>query len=482
MLQPFDDTICGVATPLGEGGIGIIRVSGKDALAIASKLVRLRSRKALNTVSSHHMNLADIVVSTLDEHGKPSDEIIDEAMVVTMKGPRSFTGEDVVEIHAHGGPLILQSICQALVKNQSRLAEPGEFTKRAFLNGRLDLTQAEAVLDTIKATTEKSLKAAQCQLRGGLKHKVDQLRDQLIKILAHLEAGLDFVEEDITFIQANEIREGLQAVENDITQLLESYQEGRILRDGIRVAIIGRPNVGKSSLLNALLDADRAIVSSIPGTTRDIIDEVLNIRGIPVRLIDTAGFRDTPDSIEEEGIRRTRDAVDQADLVLVVLDGSEILLEADRQIIQEYAGRRLVVLLNKCDLSHQFSLEKFQDEWRHLDGKESPQDQQEFKVIRISAKHGIGLDLLRDTIGEFFLRKGFEVGHSELITQLRHKEALHQAVESIHRAIQSGDDSLSGEFIALDIRGSLDGLGQITGTISQEDILDKIFKDFCIGK
>lgn len=482
MLQSLDDTICGVATPFGEGGIGVIRVSGKDALSITRKLVRLRSKRSLETVNSHHMYLADIVVSKLDENGMSSEEIIDEAMVVAMKGPRSFTGEDVVEIHAHGGPLILQSICQALVGNQARLAEPGEFTKRAFLNGRLDLTQAEAVLDTIKASTEKSLKAAQCQLRGGLKQKVDHLRDRLIKILAHLEAGLDFVEEDITFIQAQEIREGLQAVENEVTQLIESYQEGRILRDGIRIAIIGRPNVGKSSLLNALLNADRAIVSSTPGTTRDIIDEVLNIRGIPVRLIDTAGFRETPDSIEEEGIRRTREAVDQADLLLVVLDGSERLLDADRQIIQEYLGQRLLILLNKCDLRPQVSLEKIQDEWRPKGLKESHPDQHDFEVIRISAKQGIGLESLRDTIGGIFLRKDFEVGNSGLVTQLRHKEALRQALESIEKALQSVDESLSGEFIALDIRGSLDSLGQITGTISQEDILDKIFKDFCIGK
>ena len=281
---------------------------------------------------------------------KVQGSAIDEALVVVMRKPRSYTGEDVVEIQTHGGAWILQATCHGLIRHGARLAQPGEFTKRAFLNGRLDLTQAEAVLDTIQATTSRSLQAAQSLLRGSLSKEIETFRERLIRVLAHVEAGMDFAEEDITFIQAAEVQQALTDTQRAVERLITSYEEGRLIREGIKVAIIGRPNVGKSSLLNALLKLDRAIVSDQPGTTRDVIDESLNIRGIPLRLLDTAGLRRTQDTIEGEGIRRTEDAIAEADVLLLVVDGSVGVTDEDRAVFETYCSRKYLLVMNKMDL------------------------------------------------------------------------------------------------------------------------------------
>lgn len=482
MNVSLDDTICGVATPRGEGGVGIIRVSGKQALSIAEKIVKLRSGRSMRDVATHHMYLADVVWNGEETNGNPLPGFLDEAFIVMMRSPHSYTGEDVVEIQTHGGPFILRTTCGALIREGARLAEPGEFTKRAFLNGRLDLTQAEAVLDTIRAATEGSLKTAQNQLRGRLGEKIGVIRDALITVLAHLEAGMDFVEEDIHFIQAEEMTSKLTSTLEHIARLESTFKEGRIFRDGVYVALVGRPNVGKSSLLNALLGADRAIVSSIPGTTRDIVDDIINIGDIPVRLVDTAGLRESRDPIEEEGIRRTKGAIEQADLLLVVMDGSEPLCDEDRILVTQCSTQPMIVVINKVDLPSHIIPEDILPLMKRAPLTRSGETGEKFPLVWISATSGVGLDTLKEEIRSVFLTRDFEPGSSVLVTQVRHQQALRRAGQSIEHALRSVEGHMPGEFIALDLRDALDALGEITGVVTHEDILDKIFQDFCIGK
>ena len=515
MENSVDDTICAIATPVGEGGIGIVRISGAHAVDIAAHVVRPRNQHPLQQLESHRLYLSDVLYpqdspssSSLSPRrervrvrgkaegpGQGEGQAIDEALVAIMRKPHSYTGEDVVEIQTHGGAWILQATCHGLIQHGARMAQPGEFTKRAFLNGRLDLTQAEAVLDTIQATTSRSLQAAQSLLRGSLSKEVDALRERLIRVLAHVEAGMDFAEEDITFIQAAEVQQALTDTQRAVEQLIASYEEGRIVREGIKVAIIGRPNVGKSSLLNALLKLDRAIVSDQPGTTRDVIDESLNIRGIPLRLLDTAGLRPTQDTIEGEGIRRTEDAIAEADVLLLVLDGAEGVTDEDRAVFETYGSRKHLLVMNKMDLpeSQGFSplplVGEDQGEgpvslspsWERVRvrGKSESESQ---GFVKVSAKTGEGLDHLTSVIQSVCLKEGLEATPSVLVTRLRHKASLEQAHRSIEEAMRSLERKESGECVALDIRAALDALGEITGAVSTEDILDRIFQDFCIGK
>ena len=474
MGNSIDDTICAIATPVGEGGIGIVRISGAHAVDIAARVVRPRNQQPLQQLESHRLYLSDVLYpeSPLPPgEGQGEGPAIDEALVVIMRKPRSYTGEDVVEIQTHGGARILQATCHGLIQHGARMAQPGEFTKRAFLNGRLDLTQAEAVLDTIQATTSRSLQAAQSLLRGSLSKEVDALRERLIRVLAHVEAGMDFAEEDITFIQAAEVQQALTDTRLAVEQLIASYEEGRLIREGIKVAIIGRPNVGKSSLLNALLKLDRAIVSDQPGTTRDVIDESLNVRGIPLRLLDTAGLRRTRDTIENEGIRRTEDAIAEADVLLLVLDGAGGITDEDRAVCETYGSQRHLLVMNKMDLPESQTFDANQ-----LHEGAGPE------FVKVSAKTGEGLDHLTSVIQSVCLKEGLEATPSVLVTRLRHKASLEQAHRSLEEAMRSLERKESGECVALDIRAALDALGEITGAISTEDILDRIFQDFCIGK
>jgi tRNA modification GTPase len=469
MSGPLSDTICAIATPVGEGGVGIIRISGEKAVDIAASLVALRSGVPLASAASHTLHHADI----LDQAGSTRRAALDEALVAVMRGPKSYTGEDVVELQCHGGMVILRTICEALVRAGARLAEPGEFTKRAFLNGRLDLAQAEAVLDSIRAKTAGSLRIAQEQLRGALSKELDAVREALVGLLAQVEAGIDFVEEDIAFIPTAELTAGLQRAQAAIGRLLAHSREGRILREGVTAAIIGRPNVGKSSLLNALLKTDRAIVTAIPGTTRDVLEEVLNIRGIPVRLLDTAGIRDTADPVEQEGVKRSRAAQEQADLLLVVLDGSAPLTEEDRSLLRDacsHEDQKRLVVVNKTDLPVR------------LDPAQLPSEGPGWAIVKISAKTGVGLDDLRDQIRSVLLSPDFEVRETVLVTHLRHQIALQRTRDSLAAALASSDAKAAGELIAMDLRAAIDALGEITGAVSTDDILDRIFSEFCIGK
>lgn len=474
-MAGLQDTIYAVATPAGEGGIGILRLSGEKAVEVAASLIRLRSGRPLASAHSHRLHHADILAPAGASDPSPPS-ILDEALVVVMRRPRSYTAEDVVEIHCHGGAYVLQAIGEALLRLGARLAEPGEFTKRAFLNGRLDLAQAEAVLDTIQAKTAGSLRLAQEQLRGRLSQEVNRLRDRLIGLLAHVEAGIDFTEEDLTFISSDELSGGLRRTMASIHRLVESGREGRILREGATVAIVGRPNVGKSSLMNALLQQDRAIVTPIAGTTRDILEEVLNIRGVPVRLLDTAGLRQTQDLVEQEGVRRSRQAMDQAQLLLVLLDGSLPLTGEDRALLAEPCDKPRLLVVNKSDLPQELDEAELK---AVLCSQPQPQPA---SVLRISAMTGEGLDGLRDHMRRALLREDFEPGDSAMVTRLRHQASLGKAGEALARALESVESGLSGEFVAMDLRAGIEALGEITGAVTTEDILDRIFRDFCIGK
>lgn len=452
------DTICAVSTPPGEGGIGIIRVSGKDAIAITSTVFRARKEKDLVCVSTHTLHYGHIVDAQ-------TGEIVDEALLSIMRAPATYTREDVVEINCHGGMMPLWRTVTLLIAAGARQAEPGEFTKRAFLNGRIDLVQAESVMDIITAKTDLSHKAANEQLLGGLSAELTRLRNALVSLLASVEAGIDFPEEDIQTETGRPLAAEVSRVLEGIDDLLASAAYGKILRDGFAMTIVGRPNVGKSSLLNALLKQDRAIVTEIPGTTRDVIEEYLNIGGVPLRILDTAGIRHSHDIAEQEGVRRSLAAIGTADLVLVVLDGSLPLSAEDRRVLDEIKAKNAIAIVNKSDLP------------RKLETIAWPDVQ-----ITLSCRTGSGLNDLQHAVSEA-IRKG--IGgmreHAWAVNQ-RHKTALEQTKASLEKAFASVQAGLSPEFIALDLRDALDSLGLIIGATYTEDILDRIFNDFCIGK
>jgi tRNA modification GTPase len=384
-----------------------------------------------------------------------------------MKGPRSFTGEDVVEIQSHGGALILSLVCRACVAAGARLATPGEFSKRAFLNGRLDLSQAEAVLDAIRAKSAASLSAAQRQLRGDLAREVDAARNALLRLLAELEAGIDFVGEDIELVERQELLHAIDGVGMHLRRLQATAREGRLLREGARVVITGRPNVGKSSLLNRLLKEDRAIVTSVPGTTRDIIEEAIDLEGVTMHLVDTAGIHETDDLLEREGIKRSRSAQKEADLLLVVIDGSVPLNEDERDLIERATAGKHVIAVNKTDLALRVNLSTMRSgtTW-----------------VALSAKTGDGIDKLRTAIRAQLIGGGAEPADGVMVTNVRHQAALDRASESLDQARESVGAGLANELVAVDIRTAADALAEITGAITTDEILERIFSSFCIGK
>ena len=471
-----EDTICAIATPSGEGGIGVIRLSGTAAIAIAEKIVRLRSNYSLAAVPSHTFHLADIVdpsAPSLPCADVLGIRLIDEGLVVHMKAPRSFTAEDVVEIHCHGSRVVLKEVCEACVAAGARLAQPGEFTKRAFLNGRLDLSQAEAVLDTIKAKSELGLRQAQRQLRGELSHRIGHLRNRLIGLLANIEAGIDFSEEDLTFIQRDDLLVALRKTSAEVQQLLMTTATGRVLRDGAHVVIVGKPNTGKSTLLNAFLQEERAIVTDIPGTTRDVIEGHVVWDGLPITLIDTAGVRATTDLIEQEGIRRSQSAREQGDLILHILDASVLQTQGFDPTEVQSARREDVVILNKVDLVDAHAVSALSNLVR---------GESTCEILLLSVRTGSGLDELRRTIVSRLSRESFEADEGLIVTNVRHQVALDRAKTAVDDAITSTQNRMEPEFIAMDLRGATDALGEITGVVTSDDILNRIFSEFCIGK
>jgi tRNA modification GTPase len=447
------DTICAIATPPGEGGVGIVRVSGPSARAILSRLYRSRGGRTRADWPSHRLIHGYVIDPS-------SDERIDEVLAVWMEGPRSFTGEDVAEFQAHGGPAPLRRIMDVVLREGARTAGPGEFTKRAWLNGRLDLAQAEAVIDVIRARTDLSLRAAMGQFSGRLSTRVRLLSDSLLDWIARLEATLDFPEDDIPAVSAPRQAADADAAIDRIDALLVGAEQGRVLRDGVRVAIVGRPNVGKSSLLNALLGEARAIVTDLPGTTRDSIEEWLNVEGVPMRVIDTAGIRHAADAIEAMGIERSRRALESADLALVVLDASAPIEAGDREILAATEGRSRILVANKSDCPRRLALEE--------------------PLLSISARSGQGLERL---VHEMSARvRGLSVADEEIGGNLRHRDALYRARHHLVAARTTALDALPADFVTIDLRAAVEALGEITGTAVSEEVVTRIFAQFCLGK
>lgn len=459
----MDDTIAAVATAPGEGGIGIIRISGDQAVAIAENLFVGVNGKKASQIASFQVGYGRIVEPNLYE-------VVDEVLLLVMKAPNSYTREDVAEIHCHGGFIPLQRILTLVMNYGARLAEPGEFTKRAFLNGRLDLTQAEAVIDIIRAKTDLSLHSAVSHLSGVLSDKIREIRHDILQLVAHLEASIDFPEEDIEEVQPEKFNLSVQAILQSVSHLLDTAQTGRILRDGLATVIIGKPNVGKSSLLNALLREKRAIVTDIPGTTRDSIEEYVNIGGVPLKIIDTAGIRETDDVVEKIGVEKAMDYIGKADLILMLLDSSQHISSEDEEILQLIQGKKVIFLLNKTDLPCCFSIHELDS---YLAGG---------KLIPISLKNGIGLAELETTLVDLLYQGGMIAGESALVTNVRHVELLTAARNCLSDVLLTVEREMPVDCMVIDLRNAWELLGQITGDTLNEDIINQIFSQFCIGK
>ena len=455
-----EDTIAAISTPAGEGGIGIIRISGSRSLALVKQIFHPKSPK--NSFESHRLYLGEI-------KDPVDNSTVDECLMTFMKSPHSFTREDVVELHCHGGTVVLQRTMELLLRGTVREAEPGEFTRRAYMNGRIDLSQAEAIIDIIRAKTERGLRLAQVQLKGGLKEELGLIREQLIQTLALLEAYIDFPEEEIDPGAMSGMNDHINSSISTINRLLSTYEEGKILREGIHVVIAGRPNVGKSSLLNALLKEKRAIVTSIPGTTRDTIEEIVNLKGIPVNLIDTAGIRDTEDIVEREGINKTKDKLREADLILYMID--ERGLEADDLKVAEGLPRqKSLFVINKIDII---------TDKRALEIKGSLPTE---GVLSISLKKNDGIEELKDAIFNSVIKHEADRSPSVIISRKRHKVSLEFARNSLERALKGIKGKLPLELITIDIKDALHNIAEVAGETTPDDVLKKIFSDFCIGK
>ncbi|MBK9140018.1 MAG: tRNA uridine-5-carboxymethylaminomethyl(34) synthesis GTPase MnmE [Verrucomicrobia bacterium] len=453
-----NDTIAAISTPLGEGGLAVVRLSGPRALAIADTFFTPIGRQAPkpSAAASHTLHLGRITLA---------GRVVDEVLLAVMRAPRTYTREDVVEISCHGGLLPAKLVLDAVLAAGARPAEPGEFTKRAFLNGRLDLAQAEAVADLIHSRTELALRAAHEQLAGALSQRIRALRDHLMHVLAHVEAQLDFPDEDIAPETQARLLERLDDAQEEIRKLLLTAPEGQLLRRGVRAAIVGRPNVGKSSLLNQLLGRDRAIVSPLPGTTRDTIEETANIRGLPIVFIDTAGLRESDDELEREGMRRSRAALDQAELIVHVLDASAPLTAADQRDLAGLASRKRIIVLNKSDLPLAF-----------------PADALPADTIRVSCLTGAGIEALKDRFRDLLWTGQLHAGTDQVTINVRHEDALRRAAAALEPARQALRAGVPLDLVALDLRTAVNAVGEIVGQTATEDLLDSIFRQFCIGK
>ena len=452
-----DDTIAAIATPLGEGGLAVLRLSGANAFAVADKCFQPAGKSSLKPSASatHTIQFGKIV---------RDGTVIDEVLLAVLRAPRTFTREDTVEISCHGGILPAKLVLDTLLASGARLAEPGEFTKRAFLNGRIDLAQAEAVADVIHSRTELALAAANEQLAGKLSQRINRLRDDLMLTLAHVEAHIDFPDEDISPDTKDKLLQRLEGGIAFMDELLRTANEGQILRRGIRAAIIGRPNAGKSSLLNQLLGHNRAIVSPIAGTTRDTIEETANIRGLPVIFIDTAGLREARDEIELEGIRRSRQSLAQAEFILHVLDASEPLTDADKNYLAEFADKKRILVRNKTDLPVKLDLPAT------------------FSVIDVSCASGQGIELLKDAIKSLVWAGEINAEMLQVAINSRHQDALNRARTAARQAAEGLRGELTLELIAIDLREAAAAVGEVVGKTTTEDLLDAIFSAFCIGK
>ncbi|MBL7179995.1 MAG: tRNA uridine-5-carboxymethylaminomethyl(34) synthesis GTPase MnmE [Pseudomonadota bacterium] len=467
------DTIAAIATPIGRGGIGIIKISGSDAVSIA-KSVFQRSADSSDRSQAADAPLFSALQSHRLYHGHILDlengKVLDEVLLAVMLAPHTYTREDVVEINSHSGPVVLASILELVLKKGARLAAPGEFTKRAYLNGRIDLTQAEAVVDIINSRTGKSLEIAASQIKGDLKRKVESIRDVLLDILAGTEAAIDFPDDAEDVVNIKTVGIITDKVVAPLKELVQHHENAHVLRDGIKMAVVGKPNVGKSSLMNRLIQSDRAIVTPIPGTTRDLIEETLNIRGIPVIVADTAGLHETEDPVEVIGIQKTREYIRSADLILFMVDASEPLTNEDYRIYETIQDKQVILVVNKTDLvAEDFELE-CPGSWRQT------------ASTKISALYGQGFSEIKDLIAKVFLGEYQIEAGSKIVPNLRHKIALERGLQLAVSAVEEINKQTPFELIAIDIREAIDALGEIIGLTTREDVIDQIFNRFCIGK
>ncbi len=460
--MPDQDTIAAISTPVGMGGIGIIRISGPQAAAIVQPL--FPASPPLKNRRSHHLTLENIVDPV-------RRTVIDQVLLTIMKGPNTYTREDVIEINCHSGPLVLKKILEFVLEGGARLAEPGEFTLRAFLNGRIDLTQAEGIIELIQAQSDQALVQANKLLQGALRQRLEAIQEDLLALLAQLEAAIDFPEEELEILDRQEWNRLLldQAL-TPLSELIRAYEQGRPFREGISLVLVGKPNVGKSSLLNQLLKEDRAIVTSVPGTTRDTIEENIFLKGLLFRLVDTAGIRQARDEVEEAGILRTHGKIEEAQMVLFMIDTSRPLEEEDRRIFEEIGEKPTIVLLNKMDLPSVVAVEEVREKFS---GE---------VALPISARYGQGIETLKENLYELFMAHSFPEVLPDLIPTLRQKKIFEQMAESLTRAFQLNEQRVSPEFMALDLQKALEEIGSLIGATTTEDVLDQVFSRFCIGK
>ena len=457
----IDDTIAAIATAPGEGGIGIIRISGEKSLQVANEVFRSVTGKKIEEYNTRTLIYGHIL---------DGEKTIDEVLVAYMKGPNSYTTEDVIEINCHGGFISVKKILELVLSKDVRLADQGEFTKRAFLNGRIDLAQAEAIIDVINAKTDMAHTVAQSQLEGCLSNKIKSLRHDITEMLAHITVAIDFPDEDVEHITYNTLKERSLELQREINTLYDTAESGKILRDGLKTVIVGKPNVGKSSLLNAVLGENRAIVTDIPGTTRDIIEEFVNIKGIPLKIVDTAGIRETEDVVEKIGVEKSKEFFNSADLSIVVLDSSRKLDVEDIEILKVVQSNKTIVLLNKTDLNQVIDIEKVKE---YID---------EENIINISALQNEGIEKIHDKIEDMVFAGTVRNSSDLVVTNSRHKDALYKAKQSIADAIMAIESYMPLDFIEVDFKNIWDYLGYINGDTLTEDLLDTIFSNFCIGK
>ncbi|WP_203363985.1 tRNA uridine-5-carboxymethylaminomethyl(34) synthesis GTPase MnmE [Bacillus sp. REN10] len=458
------DTIAAISTPMGEGAIAIVRLSGEEAIAIADQVFKSPSGKSLKEVDSHTIHYGHLI-------DPKTNQIVEEVMLSLMKGPKTFTREDVIEINCHGGLVSVNRVLQLVLNQGARLAEPGEFTKRAFLNGRIDLSQAEAVMDLIRAKTDRAMNVALNQMEGRLSKLIRKLRQEILEILAHVEVNIDYPEyDDVEEMTHRVLLEKSTHVKSEIDKLLRTSEQGKILREGLSTVIIGRPNVGKSSLLNALVHENKAIVTDIPGTTRDVIEEYVNVRGVPLRLVDTAGIRETEDIVERIGVERSRQVLKEADLILLVLNYSDLLTMEDENLFEAVAGMDVIVIVNKTDLEQKIDMDRV---------RELARDKQ---LVTTSLLEEQGIDELEEAISSLFFSGSIEASDMTYVSNSRHIALLNQALTAITDAIENTEMGTPIDIVQIDLTRTWELLGEIIGESVHESLIDQLFSQFCLGK